>query len=96
MEKERERRMVKFMSFFDNKKRREGKRKGRKEEHQEIQTRNKPYLKCPKISAQSGGLSNLPKFGFSFPARILSAVLFPVPFCPTNPKICPGLGMGSR
>jgi len=38
---------------------------------------------------------NLPKLGFIFPARILSAVDFPIPFVPTKPKTCPGLGTGS-
>ena len=40
--------------------------------------------------------SYLPRFGLSFPARILSAVLFPIPFVPTNPSTCPGRGVGSR
>ena len=49
-----------------------------------------------RISSQSGGLSYLPRLGFSFPLRILRAVLFPIPFVPTNPRTCPGLGIGSR
>ena len=49
-----------------------------------------------KISSQSGGLSYLPRFGFSLPLRILSAVLLPIPFVPTSPRTCPGRGMGSR
>jgi hypothetical protein len=48
-----------------------------------------------KISSQSGGLSNLPKFGLSLPLRIFNAVLFPMPLVPTNPKTWPGRGMGS-
>lgn len=43
----------------------------------------------------SGLTSNLPRFGLSFPARTLSAVDFPIPFVPTRPRTCPGLGMGS-
>jgi hypothetical protein len=38
---------------------------------------------------------NLPKLGFNIPARILSAVDFPIPFVPTKPKTFPGLGTGS-
>lgn len=38
---------------------------------------------------------NLPRFGFSFPDKILRAVDFPIPFVPTNPRTCPGLGTGS-
>ena len=47
-------------------------------------------------SCQSGGLSYLPKFGFNLPLNIFNAVLFPIPFEPTRPKTCPGLGVGSR
>lgn len=36
-----------------------------------------------------------PKFGFSFPAKTLRAVDFPMPFVPTNPRTCPGLGTGN-
>ena len=43
-------------------------------------THPQTYRKYAKISAQSGGLSNRPRLGFSFPARIFKAVLFPVPF----------------
>lgn len=39
--------------------------------------------------------SNLPRFGLSFPAKILRAVDFPIPFVPTNPRTWPGLGTGS-
>jgi hypothetical protein len=39
--------------------------------------------------------SNFPRFGFNFPAKIFSAVDFPMPFVPTNPRTCPGRGMGS-
>lgn len=39
--------------------------------------------------------SNLPRFGFCFPAKIFSAVDLPIPFVPTNPKTSPGLGVGS-
>ena len=39
--------------------------------------------------------SNLPRFGFCFPASIFSAVDLPIPFVPTNPKTSPGLGVGS-
>jgi hypothetical protein len=39
-----------------------------------------------RISSQSGGLSYLPKFGFNLPLRIFNAVLFPIPFVPTNPS----------
>lgn len=47
-------------------------------------------------SVQSGGSSNRPKFGFNFPLKILSAVLFPIPLDPTNPRTCPGRGVGKR
>lgn len=47
-------------------------------------------------SSQSGGLSYLPRLGLSFPLRIFKAVLFPIPFVPTRPRTCPGLGMGKR
>jgi hypothetical protein len=47
-------------------------------------------------SCQSGGLSYLPRLGFSFPLRIFRAVLFPIPLEPTRPKTCPGRGVGSR
>ena len=36
-----------------------------------------------------------PRLGFSFPAKILSAVLLPMPFVPTNPSTWPGRGVGS-
>jgi hypothetical protein len=36
-----------------------------------------------------------PKLGFSFPARTLRAVDLPMPFVPTKPRTCPGLGTGS-
>lgn len=38
---------------------------------------------------------NLPKFGFCLPAKILSAVDFPIPLVPTSPKTSPGRGIGS-
>jgi len=38
---------------------------------------------------------NLPRLGFNFPDRILSAVDFPIPFVPTKPKTFPGLGTGN-
>lgn len=47
-------------------------------------------------SSQSGGLSNLPRFGLSLPLRILSAVLLPIPLVPTRPRTLPGRGMGRR
>ncbi|KAI1141908.1 hypothetical protein F5Y05DRAFT_209617 [Hypoxylon sp. FL0543] len=47
-------------------------------------------------SSQSGGLSYLPRLGFSLPLRIFNAVLFPIPLVPTRPKTCPGLGVGNR
>jgi len=52
--------------------------------------------KCLITSVQSGGSSNLPRFGFSFPLKILRAVLFPIPFDPTKPRTWPGRGVGSR
>lgn len=52
-------------------------------------------LKKDKISRHSGGLLNLPKLGFNFEDKILSAVDFPIPLVPTKPKICPSLGMGN-
>jgi hypothetical protein len=39
--------------------------------------------------------TNLPRLGFSFPANTFSAVDFPIPFVPTSPKTCPGLGTGN-
>ena len=57
---------------------------------------NSDPLKYLRISSQSGGSSYRPKFGFSLPLRILRAVLFPIPFVPTNPKTWPGRGIGSR
>jgi len=36
-----------------------------------------------------------PKLGFNFPAKTLSAVDFPIPFVPTKPSTCPGLGTGN-
>lgn len=37
-----------------------------------------------------------PRFGLSWLERILRAVLLPMPLVPTNPKTCPGLGVGNR
>ena len=48
------------------------------------------------MSDQSGGFANFPKFGFNFPAKILSAVDFPIPFVPTKPNTCPDFGVGNR
>lgn len=56
---------------------------------------NSDPLKYFSNSFQSGGLSNLPKFGISFPARILRAVDLPIPFVPTKPRTYPALGVGS-
>lgn len=39
--------------------------------------------------------SNLPRFGFSFPANTFNAVDLPIPLVPTKPKTCPGLGTGN-
>ena len=39
--------------------------------------------------------SNLPRFGFCFPAKILRAVDLPIPLVPTKPSTSPGLGVGS-
>lgn len=39
--------------------------------------------------------SNLPRFGFCFPAKIFRAVDLPIPLVPTSPKTSPGLGVGS-
>lgn len=39
---------------------------------------------------------NLPKFGFSFPAKILRAVVLPIPLVPTSPSTSPGRGVGKR
>lgn len=36
-----------------------------------------------------------PRFGFSFPAKTLRAVDFPMPLVPTRPRTCPGLGTGN-
>lgn len=66
-------------------------------------SRNERHLLCSseprkylKISSQSGGLSYLPRFGFNLPLRIFNAVLFPIPFVPTNPRTWPGRGIGNR
>lgn len=37
----------------------------------------------------------LPRFGMSLLANILIAVDLPIPFVPTKPRTCPGLGTGS-
>jgi len=37
----------------------------------------------------------LPKFGIHLPARILRAVVFPIPLVPTRPKTPPRIGEGS-
>lgn len=37
-----------------------------------------------------------PRFGFIFPARILSAVDLPMPLVPTRPSTSPGRGIGRR
>jgi hypothetical protein len=37
-----------------------------------------------------------PRLGFSFPARIFSAVDLPIPFVPTSPRTWPGRGTGRR
>lgn len=42
-----------------------------------------------------GNTLNRPKFGFNLPAKTLRAVDFPIPFVPTKPRTCPGLGTGS-
>lgn len=39
--------------------------------------------------------SNLPRLGLSLPASTLSAVDLPMPFVPTRPSTCPGLGTGN-
>ena len=50
-----------------------------------------------KISSHCGASDPYrPKFGFSFPDKIFNAVLLPIPFVPTSPSTCPGLGMGNR
>jgi hypothetical protein len=53
------------------------------------------YVENKLINNQEIPTSNLPKLGFCFPASILSAVDFPIPFVPTNPKTSPGRGIGS-
>ncbi|RNA22293.1 hypothetical protein BpHYR1_026734 [Brachionus plicatilis] len=49
-----------------------------------------------KMSDQSGGSLNLPKLGFSLPARMFNAVDLPMPFVPTRPRTWPGRGVGKR
>jgi hypothetical protein len=39
--------------------------------------------------------SKRPRLGFSLPAKIFSAVDFPVPLDPTRPSTWPGRGIGS-
>jgi hypothetical protein len=57
---------------------------------------NSEPRKYLRISSQSGGSSKRPRLGFSLPARILRAVLLPIPLVPTRPRTWPGLGMGRR
>ena len=45
--------------------------------------------------SQSGGSLYNPKFGFTLPDNIWSAVDFPIPLVPTKPSTWPGLGIGS-
>ena len=47
------------------------------------------------ITCQSGGSAKRPKLGFSLPARILRAVLLPIPLVPTRPSTSPGRGVGN-
>lgn len=56
---------------------------------------NSDPRKKVRISFQSGGSTNRPRFGFSFPAKIFKAVDFPIPLVPTKPSTCPGRGVGS-
>lgn len=46
-------------------------------------------------TAGSARTSKRPRLGLSFPAKILSAVDFPIPFVPTRPSTWPGRGVGS-
>jgi len=49
----------------------------------------------PERATGEGCTKNLPRLGFSLPANTLSAVDLPIPFVPTSPKTCPGLGTGN-
>lgn len=59
-------------------------------------TCNSEPLKLTRISAQSGGESKRPRFGFCFPAKIFNAVDLPIPLVPTRPNTWPGRGIGNR
>ena len=48
------------------------------------------------IVGRGARTENRPRFGFCLPAKILRAVDFPIPFVPTSPNTCPGLGTGNR
>ena len=63
------------------------------EENEKVKKRKKKEKKH--TSCQSGGFSNLPRLGLSFPPSTFSAVDLPIPFVPTSPSTCPGRGTGS-
>ena len=73
---------------------REGEREGREREREIIEREDEGTR--GKREENRSLTVNLPRLGFCFPARILSAVDLPMPLVPTSPSTSPGRGMGSR
>ena len=47
------------------------------------------------MSAQAGGAAvRTPRFGFTRPDKMCTAVLLPMPFVPSKPRTAPGRGDG--
>ena len=56
---------------------------------------NPPSWQLMRNREQPQRTSKRPRLGLSLPARTLRAVDLPMPFVPTSPSTCPGLGTGS-